>query len=136
MIDLGFSDSQIRPDLIKKTYREIMLELCGAKDSDVKVLTAQKLNIPVTHDVIKRYEWLGLFDDKPILPPIENLSYSDIIADLLTDKMGSYKKGDPDVDQFIMYYDILAQYPDKKERIISTAQFKAKQGDYSICAKI
>jgi saccharopine dehydrogenase-like NADP-dependent oxidoreductase len=136
LINLGFSDTQSRPELAQKTYQQIVLALCGAKTGDAKARVAQKLGLPVSDDVIARYEWLGLFDDKPIIPPKDSLSYCDIISDLLVDKLGVYQKGDEDVDQIIMYYNILVQYPDRKERIISITHPSAKPGDYSICSQL
>lgn len=136
LIDLGFSDTRSRPDLMSKTYKEIVLELCDAKNGDPKASAAEKLGIPVSHDVIGRYQWLGLFDDKPIIPPKDSLSYCDVISDLLVEKLGVYNKGEKDADRIIMYYDILAQYPDRKERIISVTNPSAKPGDDSICSQM
>lgn len=137
LIDLGFCDTQYRPELLEKTYQEIVLELCGSTNGDAKALVAQKLGIPVSHDIIMRYQWLGLFDNKRIIPPKDSPSYCDVISDLLVQKLGVYQPGDTEVDQIIMYYDMLVQYPDKKERIISITNPSAKPGDhYSICSQL
>ncbi|NEP51418.1 MAG: hypothetical protein F6K65_22500 [Moorea sp. SIO3C2] len=137
LIDLGFCDTQYRPELLEKTYQEIVLELCGSTNGDAKALVAQKLGIPVSHEIIMRYQWLGLFDNKPIIPPKDSPSYCDVISDLLVQKLGVYQPGDTEVDQIIMYYDMLVQYPDKKERIISITNPSAKPGDnYSICSQL
>ncbi|NEP01476.1 MAG: hypothetical protein F6K58_23030 [Symploca sp. SIO2E9] len=136
LIDLGFSDTQLRPNLLQKTYKEIVLELCGNNNGDLKELVAKRLGIAVSDDIIMRYEWLGLFDDKPIIPPKDSLSYCDVISDLLVQRLGVHHKGDQNLDQIIMYYDLLVQYPERKERIISITNPSAKQGDYSMCSQM
>lgn len=136
LIDLGFADTQVRPELAQKTYKDIVLALCDKNTGDVKTWVAQKLEIPLSHAIIERFKWLGLFDDKAIIPPKDTLSYCDVLADLLVDKLGVYKKGDEEVDQIIMYYDILVEYSDRKERITSISNPSATQGNESICAQI
>lgn len=136
LINLGFSDTKFRPDLAQKTYKEIVLSLCETKNDDIKTVVAEKLGIRVSDDVIRRFQWLGLFDDKSIIVPKDSLSYCDVISDLLVQKLGVYRQGDKEMDQIIMYYDVLVEYPDKKERIISITNPSAEEGDYSICSQI
>ena len=134
LIDLGFADATSRPGLAQMTYQGILKQLLNLNDEDVKKATVQKLGISSSHLIIKRLEWLGLFEDKPIIKPKGEVSYCDIISDLLVEKMGVYQVGDEEVDQIIMYNNVLAQYPDRQEKITSLVHQKGEVGGHSICA--
>jgi len=134
LIDLGFADDTSRPALSQMTYQGILKELLGVATDQVKTAVAQKLAIPLSHDIIKRFEWLGLFDNTSVVPPKGNISYCDIMADLLVDRLGVYQVGDSEVDQIIMYNNVLAQYPNHQEKITSIVHQKGEIGGHSICA--
>lgn len=85
-------------------------------------------------DTIRRLEWLGLFENKTFE---SNGSPCDVITDLLVEKLGEFASGDQETDQVIMYYDIRAEYPDKKEHIVSiTHNWAEAKSKRSLCSKL
>ncbi len=114
--DLGFINEDVRDDAKGKTYREFTGMLVGTTSKDVKTAVAGYLNISPDSDVIKRLEWLGLFDDKPL--PADRNCALDFLADLMLEKM-PYK--DNERDMIVLFHDFIAEYPNgKRENITST----------------
>ena len=70
----------------------------------------------MTNLILKKLEWLGLFNDKKI--QIGNASIFDMFAHILQEKL-VYNTGEQDL--LVQYHKFIASYPDgRKEKITST----------------
>ncbi|GAK55217.1 probable saccharopine reductase [Candidatus Vecturithrix granuli] len=113
--ELGLFDDTPREDLRGLTYQEMMAKLIDEEESyDIIEETAMYLNLETYSTVIKKFAWLGLFDDTPL--PDEN-NVMDMFCALLQKKLSM---ASDDADLLILYHQFIAEYPDKQEFITST----------------
>ena len=113
--ELGLFDDSPREDLQGITYRELTLKLIGAEQSfDLIKDTADFLRVEKHSTVIKRFQWLGIFDDVPL--PDEN-NVMDVFCALLQKKLSMDKD---DLDLVLMHHEFVAEYDGRKELITST----------------
>ncbi|MFC2082099.1 saccharopine dehydrogenase C-terminal domain-containing protein [Bacteroidota bacterium] len=112
---LNYLDDAPRPDLKNKTFAEVSAFLVGTEDiKNIKSIVADKMKLALDSHVISKLEWLGLFSDDVI--DADPVTLLDILANRMSDKM-PYKPGERDM--IVLQHDFIAEYPDKKERIIS-----------------
>lgn len=112
--ELGLFDDAPREDLKGRTYREMVMELIGVESTDdIAWDTAVYLGLEAYSSEIKRFEWLGLFDDTPL--PAEN-NVLDMFCALLMKKLSM---AESDLDLVVLYHRFIAQYPDRRESITS-----------------
>lgn len=116
LIKLGFSDNSTRK-AGGGTYRDVILELCGVSDGDPRSAAANKLGVSVYDDVIMRMDWLGLFDEEPV--KCEKNTYCDIAAERILDRLGVHGFDSGVRSRVINYFELLASYEDKEERVVS-----------------
>jgi saccharopine dehydrogenase-like NADP-dependent oxidoreductase len=115
MVDIGLIDEQKKDGLKGITYRKLMAEIIGEKDdSDIKIKVAQKLNLKPDSEIIKRFEWLGLFSDQTV-PEHDNVL--DILSDLLQEKL--VFKGD-EKDMIILQHKFTVENADKSKELITS----------------
>lgn len=82
-------------DLSGRTYASVMRELVGADATeDIVNRVVEKTGLPPDDEVIKRMEWLGLFDERPL--PFERGSLIDSLVPLMEEKM-AYRSGERDM---------------------------------------
>jgi saccharopine dehydrogenase (NADP+, L-glutamate forming)/spermidine synthase len=129
--DLGLLEEENQTDLSGKTFKQVMALLANSDDKDVKQAVANKMDIPVGHEIIKRMDWLELFSDNPIPELGKEFSPLDILAKKLELSL-QYDEGERDM--IVLVHDFLAEYPDgKKERISSTLiDYGVPNGDSSM----
>jgi saccharopine dehydrogenase-like NADP-dependent oxidoreductase len=135
LIELGFANVAQPIEDSLKTHKDVILKLCGnTKDMDPKKAVALKLNIPLYSDVIRRFDWLGLFSDQKI--EVRD-SYCDFMTNVLVKALGKFQDQDEETDQVIMYYRMIADYPNKQQEIISLTHAIAKAGSKrNMCSKL
>jgi len=129
VVSLGWLDEKALDDPSIKTYAEITLRLIGEKDKE-KIIksTAKYLGLETYSAVIKRLEWLGLFDD--ILLPNDKNNPLDYLNVLTLNKMGLK---DNERDMIVMHHEFKAKYSDKDEYITSTlVDYGIANGDSAI----
>ena len=125
--DLGLLDIEER-SLEGVTYAALMKELTSTSDSDLKDAVAKICNIESDDPIIKRLEWLGLFEEKQI--PSGTNTILDALCNLFEEKL-QYSPGERDM--LIMHHEFIAEYPDKKQRITSTLiDYGIPNGDSSM----
>lgn len=113
--ELGLFDDSPREDLKGLTYLDLMHKFIGTEDSyDIQEETALFLGLEKHSTVIKKFQWLGLFDDEPL--PNEN-NVMDMFAALLLKKLSMDKD---DLDLIVLHHEFIARYGKKEERITST----------------
>ncbi|MFQ6100019.1 MAG: saccharopine dehydrogenase C-terminal domain-containing protein [Anaerolineae bacterium] len=112
---LGYFSPDERPDLPGRTFRQVMAELIGKRDTDnLKADLAAFLNVSPTSGVMMALEWLGLLDDAPVS---DKTTLLDILADQMLVKM-PYREGERDL--VILVHEFIAEYAERREHISST----------------
>lgn len=108
------------------TYRSLISQLINVpQDKEIKKETAKYLGIKDDSEVMKKFEWLGLFNDEPL--GLKEGAVIDVFANRLGEKM-QYEEGERDM--IILHHRFVAEYPDKKEEIIATlVDFGIPHGD-------
>jgi saccharopine dehydrogenase-like NADP-dependent oxidoreductase len=125
MVDVGLIDEEKKDNLGGITYRKMMAELIGVKDdTDIKIKIAQKLDLDPDSEIIKRFEWLGLFGNEKV-PQHDNIL--DILSDLLQEKL--VFKGD-EKDMIILQHKFTVEKEDKSKELITSTLI-----DYGIALK-
>ena len=98
------------------TYIQFIAELIGSSTTeDVKMKFAEALDMDVKDDFIKKLDWLGIFDDVQI--SIDKGTSSNLLVDLMLKKM-AYEAHEKDM--IIVHNEMIVEFPDKKERRISS----------------
>jgi saccharopine dehydrogenase (NADP+, L-glutamate forming)/spermidine synthase len=110
------------------TYAGLMRELTSTSYSDVKSSVAKTCGIEPEDAIIKRLEWLGLFEEKQIPDGINTIL--DSVCNLFEEKL-QYAPGERDM--IVMHHEFLVQYPDKKQKVTSTlVDYGIPNGDSSM----
>lgn len=125
-------DDRVREDIASLTYARWLREFVS-KEGELKPAVAGKLSLPQDHRIIKRLEWLGLFEDKPI--GLEKGSNIDILAKAMVEKM-SYKPGERDM--IVLHHQFEVEYPgNEKEKISATlVDFGEPGGDAAMARTV
>lgn len=125
--DLGLLDIEER-SLTGITYADLMKNLTSAGDSDLKDAVAKFCEIDRDSEIISRFEWLGLFDEREIDSKVN--TRLDALCALFEEKM-NYEPGERDM--LVMHHEFIAEYPDKKQKITSTMiDYGIPNGDSSM----
>lgn len=115
MVDLGLINEEKQKNLKGVTYRKMMADLVGAKDdSNLEKKVAEKLGLDKNSEVIKRFEWLGLFSDKKV-PDFDNRL--DILSELLQEKLVFKNK---EKDMIILQHKFTIENADKSKDLITS----------------
>lgn len=103
-------------DFTNTTYSQFIANHIGASTKeDIKRKFAISMNMDIDDDFVKKLDWLGIFDDVQI--SINNGTNSNLLVDLMLKKM-SYQ--DHEKDLIIVHNEILVEFPDRKEKRISS----------------
>ncbi|HOZ20600.1 MAG TPA: saccharopine dehydrogenase C-terminal domain-containing protein [bacterium] len=133
VVRLGFLNDTERPEILNWTWAQLTASLIDAKPDGLKAAMAEHLELPVVHDVIKRFEWLGLFSDDPVKcdPP----TVLDALTALMERKM-AYKPGERDL--VVLQHEFMAEYPGgRKEAITSLlVDYGIPYGDSSMARTV
>ncbi|HHE37198.1 MAG TPA: saccharopine dehydrogenase [Candidatus Cloacimonetes bacterium] len=116
------------------TVKEFILTKMFKKDKNdcLRCFLAKEYNLPETSVILKKFEWLGFFDDTPI--PIKKGGAVDVLTAIMLDKM-SYKEGERDL--LVLHHQFIAEYSDKKQKITSTMiDFGIPNGDSSMARTV
>jgi saccharopine dehydrogenase-like NADP-dependent oxidoreductase len=127
LVDTGWLDEK-PVDLARLTFRQLTRRLLGASSDDVHEEAITRLNMNGSSYAFKNFEWLGLFSDDPL--PIKRGSPLDVMVARMLEKM-RYEEGERDM--LIMQHEFIAEYPEGRERIISTmTDYGIPRGDTSM----
>jgi saccharopine dehydrogenase-like NADP-dependent oxidoreductase len=134
---LGFLDDQPR-HVAGKTYAQFMRELLPSEitqTGNIKADVAVNLKVDRDSPVIKKLDWLGLFEEKPIQAPGDKISPLDLLTKVMLERM-EYTEGERDL--IILVHHFKASYPDgKKEQISSTLiAFGESNGDTAMARTV
>jgi saccharopine dehydrogenase-like NADP-dependent oxidoreductase len=115
MVDLGLINEDKQNNLKGITYRKMMADMVGAKDdANLEKKVAEKLNLDTNSEVMKRFEWLGLFSDKKV-PDFDNRL--DILSELLQEKLVFKNK---EKDMLILQHKFTVENSDKSKDLITS----------------
>ena len=133
IVALGWLNEEPLKSFTGKTYGDVTRHLIGARSTDnLSVTTALYLGIKPYSAIIKRFEWLGLFGNKP-LPKDKNnpLDYLNVLT-LQKMSMGEHER-----DMVVMHHEFIADYTSKKENITSTLiDYGIPDGDTSVARTV
>lgn len=115
--NLGFfSENETYENLtgtVADFIRDRMLNLPA--DACLKKAIGEQLGLHPDSVILKKFDWLGFFDNTPI--PVEKGAPIDVLTELMLQKM-SYDPGERDL--LAMQHVIIAQYADHAEKIVSS----------------
>jgi len=116
IVALGWLSEKPLKNFNGKTYADVTRNLVDAKPKDDLIkATAKFLGLNIYSTVIKRLEWLGLFNDEKL--PSDKNNPLDYLNVLTLKKMSL---GENERDMTVMHHELIAEYPSKKEYITST----------------
>lgn len=123
LVKLGLTDdSFVVHNTQELTYRELLSAFTPGNDlSKLEERVCTFLNLNIEHEDYKKLVWLGLFNDIKINSPDATPAF--ILQQLLQQKW-KLQKGE--LDMIVMYHEIEASYPDKKEKISSALIVKGE----------
>jgi saccharopine dehydrogenase (NADP+, L-glutamate forming) len=115
MVDLGLINEDKQNNLKGINYRKMMADMVGAKDdANLEKKVAEKLKLDRNSEVMKRFEWLGLFSDKKV-PDFDNRL--DILSELLQEKLVFKNK---EKDMLILQHKFTVENADKSKDLITS----------------
>jgi saccharopine dehydrogenase-like NADP-dependent oxidoreductase len=133
IVDLGLVDETPREELKGITFKKMMAEIVGCKETDdVKAKVAEKINLSINHAVIQKLSWLGLFSDEKVSPINNRL---DILSDRLQEKL-VYKEGEKDM--LVLRHRFVVENKDKSQDMITSTliDFGIPYGDTSMARTV
>ncbi|MCU0286568.1 MAG: saccharopine dehydrogenase NADP-binding domain-containing protein [Acidobacteria bacterium] len=133
IVDLGLVDETPIPDLKGKTYKQMMADITGAKEpDDVVTKVVQYLGLEKNSEIIKRFEWLGLFSDDKV-PDYNNRL--DILCQRMQEKL-YFKEGE--VDLLLMRHKFIVENNNGNKEIITSTMidYGIPHGDSSMARTV
>ncbi|MCF7857994.1 MAG: saccharopine dehydrogenase NADP-binding domain-containing protein [Candidatus Cloacimonetes bacterium] len=134
MSQMGFYKEDEIFDNLQGTVQEFILTKMFKvdKDQDLKGLLMKKYNLPAHSIILKKFEWLGFFDETPI--PIKKGGAVDVLTAIMLEKM-SYEKGERDL--LVLHHKFIADYNGKEQHITSTMiDYGIPNGDTSMARTV
>jgi saccharopine dehydrogenase-like NADP-dependent oxidoreductase len=128
-----FSEDEVFENL-EGTVKDFILSKIFKVDKNtcLKTLLMEKFNLSETNVILKKFEWLGFFDETPI--PIKKGGAVDVLTEIMLRKM-SYKAGERDI--LVLHHQFVAEYPNKTQEITSTMiDFGISNGDMSMARTV
>lgn len=113
--ELGLLNLSSRHDLHELTWSQLMAELVGCPEENLKDRVASHLWLMPEDPTMQKLEWLGVFSDTPV--DETSTSVAEALSNLMQSRM-TY--GDSDQDMIVMHHAFVADYDDRLERITST----------------
>jgi saccharopine dehydrogenase-like NADP-dependent oxidoreductase len=131
LIKLNLLETEPEKNFQNVSYAQLMASNIGTEVlHEIQGEIAKYLDVDMKDDTIKRMKWLGLFDDKPIA--IHHGANVDVLVDLMLKKM-SY--GPNEKDMIIVHDEVVAEYPDYKEKRFSTLRLEGIPGGDSAMSR-
>ncbi len=117
IVDLGLLDESEELILKDLTPVDVLRKILKIpKEANVKNAVAERLNVPVTHLVIQKLEWLGYFDETPL--GLERGTTLDVTLTLAEKKL---QYDAEEQDMIVLEHSFIVEYPqDQKKMKISS----------------
>ena len=131
MKDLDLLNEGESRSLQSVTYRQFTASLVGVnEDADIRQAVADKLNLKVSSDIIKQFQWLGLFDDELI--PVSKGTNADVLLALMQKKM-IYE--DHEKDMIIIHNEAIVEFDNRLEKRIATMKVEGRPFGHSAMSR-
>lgn len=131
MFSLGWSSDMPRVDLEGKAWGQIMRVLVPG-NGDLTADLCSCWNVPRGSAEIRCAEWLGLLGSEKV--PVGPNNLLDLLCEHLQRKL-AYRPGERDM--ILMYHELVAEYPDRLERITSTlTDYGIPNGDLAVARTV
>jgi saccharopine dehydrogenase-like NADP-dependent oxidoreductase len=133
-VKAGLMDQTLLTDLHGQTYRGFMARLAGSEPlpASIRAGLARRMGVPQGHRSIAVLEWLGFFEDDPI--GLEEGGHVDILARRMASRC-AFLPGERDM--LVMQHELIIEYPDKRERRLSSlVDFGIPGGDTSMARTV
>ena len=126
---LGLLDESETFDVKGLSNREVLIKILGLSPAEEpRKQIASRLNITPDDEIIKKLEWLEIFEDIPF--DQEAVTAIDFLANLMLKKM-QYAEGERDM--VVLHHDFVAEFAGRQEHITSTLiDFGKPGGDSSM----
>jgi len=134
MSQMGFYKEEEIFDNLKGTVKDFILTKMFKTDKDkcLKSLLMERYNLPAESVILKKFEWLGFFDETPI--PIKKGGAVDVLTAIMLEKM-SYEEGERDL--LVLHHQFIAEYANRKQKITSTMiDYGIPKGDTSMARTV
>jgi len=133
LVDLGMIDETPREELKGVTFKKMMADLIGCNvNDDVKAKVAEKIDLPVDHAVLGRFDWLGLFSEEKVSTTNNRL---DILSDRLQEKLVF---ADGEKDLLVLRHKFIIENKDKSKDLCTSTliDFGIPFGDSSMARTV
>ena len=133
VLRLGYLGEEELGDFAGQTYASFTAGLAGPAAAGksggrLAEVVASHLGLAADSYIIAALDWLGLFGDEPVAA--KKGAAVDVLTARMLEKM-SYRPEERDM--LVLQHQFLAEYPDRKERIVSTMiDFGIPNGDSSM----
>jgi len=134
MSQMGFYKEDEIFDNLEGTVKEFILEKMFKTDKNrcLKTLLMERYGLPTESVILKKFEWLGFFDDTPV--PIKKGGAVDVLTAIMLEKM-SYEEGERDL--LVLHHQFIAEFKDKTQKITSTMiDYGIPNGDTSMARTV
>jgi saccharopine dehydrogenase-like NADP-dependent oxidoreductase len=134
LADIGYFNIDVIEDLGGLSYRAFTARLAGVpNDGNLEKAIVKKYSLPTSPDVLGKWQWLGLLDDKKPLPS-DTGSPLDFLVAVFLEKL-QYARGERDM--VVLHHKFEAEYPGRKEAITSTlVDYGIPNGDTSMARTV
>jgi saccharopine dehydrogenase-like NADP-dependent oxidoreductase len=129
---LNFLDEKVK-ETKGMSNKNLIASIIESKGEDIKNELSDYLCISRDSDIIKKFEWLGFFDENEIIK--EDLSPFDLLFNILFKKL-QFNKGEKDM--VVLHHEFIGLYPDgKREKITSTmVDYGDPEGDTAVARTV
>ena len=133
----NFKKLNLLDEKVKETKemsnKNLIASIIESKGEDIKNELSDYLAISRDSDIIKKFEWLGFFDENEIIK--EDLSPFDLLFNILFKKL-QFNKGEKDM--VVLHHEFIGLYPDgKREKITSTmVDYGDPEGDTAVARTV
>lgn len=131
LISMGLTNDKDTFDTSGHTYLSWLKDKTGYNNGlPMPEYVAQLLNLPEDDKTMHMLEWLGLFEDQPLMP--KKTTSADLLLDTLLDK---WKMASAEKDMVVMQHEVEYMHRNKKIKLTSSMVLKGENRDFSAMAK-
>jgi saccharopine dehydrogenase (NADP+, L-glutamate forming) len=131
MKDLNLLSEDESHDLEGVTYKQFTISLIGADvNDDIRQAVADKLGLKPSSDIIKQFQWLGLFDDRVI--PKRKGTNADVLLGLMQEKM-VYEEHEKDM--IILHNEAIVEFENRVEKRTATMKVEGRPFGHSAMSR-
>lgn len=131
LIQLGLTNEQDQMNEVKTYADWIKLKSGYSNTVSLKEHVARKLRTRTDDKVMHMLDWMGLFEDKPVIERLKQSSAT-LLLDLL---LAKWEMKPEDKDMVVMQHEVEYIHRERKIKLTSTMVLKGENREYSAMAK-